>query len=531
MKLTLKKKLLGGFVAVAVAGVLTGAAGLFGLGKSSDIIGQLESKFKADSNFLLEATSLARSSQVHFKIQVQEWKNVLLRGGDQSQYDKYFGKFETREGNVQESLVGLSVLLRSRGLSTEKVSATIDAHRELGVKYREALKSYDSANPAAHRIVDKLVKGIDRAPTKQIDEIVDFIMQEQEVIEKKHSEEFITYQAEISWMSTATGIGMAVGFVLAVGLGFWMGGSIAGKVGSIAWSLMQRADTVEAASSEVAQFGESVANSTSSDVTAVQEASASLESLISAVRDNSESAQTAKEIANQTRSAVDDGKLEVDKMRAAMAEIRESSKGISNILSTINDIAFQTNILALNAAVEAARAGEAGAGFAVVADEVRNLAQRSAQAASQTSSQIEAAIASSERGESISKVVAESLEVILEKAKGVDEIVASIAGSVSESSVNLDQVSQAINRLDLSSQSNAAATVESEASAKELKQQAVDLKALVEKLVELSGGLSSLNSKPVKVPVLKSESQSAGDPFQDFSRGGSPAATDADVWS
>src|SRR5207344_1311163 len=116
-------------------------------------------------------------------------------------------------------------------------------------------------------------------------------------------------------------------------------------------------------------------------------------------------------------------------MMTSMQEIGASSGKIGKIIKTIDEIAFQTNILALNAAVEAARAGEAGMGFAVVADEVRNLAQRSAQAAKETATKIEGAIAKTAQGVGISSKVAARLQEIVAKVRQVDALIAEVANA------------------------------------------------------------------------------------------------------
>jgi len=142
----------------------------------------------------------------------------------------------------------------------------------------------------------------------------------------------------------------------------------------------------------------------------------------------------------------------------------------------------------LIAAVEAARAGEAGLGFAVVADEVRSLAQRSAQAAKETTMKIEDSIRRSGDGVEISGKVATSLQEILEKARKVDELVAGISVASREQSTGISQVNTAVTEMDKVTQGNAATAEQSASAAQELNGQAMSLKASVEGLMKLVGG-------------------------------------------
>ncbi|MBF0565411.1 MAG: hypothetical protein HQK89_09220, partial [Nitrospirae bacterium] len=116
-----------------------------------------------------EGVDTARAAQVTFKKQVQEWKDLLLRGSDPEALKKYTNGFAKQEENVQEHLKKLKALMESLGLPSAMVDETLKVHGELGVKYKEALKSYDPNNAESYKIVDKLVKGIDRAPTDSID--------------------------------------------------------------------------------------------------------------------------------------------------------------------------------------------------------------------------------------------------------------------------------------------------------------------------------------------------------------------------
>lgn len=488
MKLTLNKKLMGGFLMVAGLGLAIGLVGLYGLGQSSRALAEIRSEVFDRGQFLAKATDLARSSQVNFKIQVQEWKNTLLRGNDSSQFDKYWKSFAAQESLVQRNLAELSDLLDAFGVPSERVDHASKAHLALGEAYREALTSYDKSRPDAHRVVDEKVRGIDRAATEEIDGIVDMVSAFEATGAVEREQEFM---AAAAGLRTLTSISMFLGVALAVGLGSWIGMSLTKEIKHIARELKSGSSIVDSASGEVARYGQSLADSTNTQAASIEEASASLELLSSNTRENAKSAQSATEIANQTRRAVDQGKRHMNEMQEAMGDIRQSSQGISVILKSIDEIAFQTNILALNAAVEAARAGASGAGFAVVADEVRSLAQRSAKAAQETSTRIADSISKSQRGFEISGRMSSSLDEILSKASEVDELVAKIAQSVHQSSEGLDQVNAAIRQIEVSYQTNAALTEESAAAAQELSEQAESLNRSTRELSALVGDVAS----------------------------------------
>ena len=166
-------------------------------------------------------------------------------------------------------------------------------------------------------------------------------------------------------------------------------------------------------------------------------------------------------------------------MTTAMAEITEFSKKIGNIITTIEDIAFQTNILALNAAVEAARAGTAGKGFAVVADEVRNLAFKSDQAAKATKELIESSVESVQNGNAIVTNVTDSLQkttdlagLAVDDMVRVAEMVDTISAAIAQVTVGLDQISAVV-------QTNSATSEQSAATSEELSSQAQLLDDLV----------------------------------------------------
>jgi methyl-accepting chemotaxis protein len=269
----------------------------------------------------------------------------------------------------------------------------------------------------------------------------------------------------------------------------------------VAGSLNDGALQVVAAAGQVSASSQNLAEGSSEQASSLEETGASLEEMSSMTKRNSENASKANELAKHARSAADRGVGDMESMASAMNAIKGSSDDIAKIIKTIDEIAFQTNILALNAAVEAARAGEAGMGFAVVADEVRNLAQRCAQAAKETASKIEDAIAKSGQGVEITTKVAQALNEIVQKVRQVDELVTDVATASREQSDGITQINNAVGQMDKVTQSNAATAEESAAAAEELNAQAEAMKHSVADLLRLVGGEKQIVGAAPSVPL------------------------------
>jgi methyl-accepting chemotaxis protein len=241
---------------------------------------------------------------------------------------------------------------------------------------------------------------------------------------------------------------------------------------------------------EISGTSHALAEGASEQAASLEQTSASLEEMSSMTKQNAEHSEKTNELVRQTRTAAEKGATDMQDMHAAMTAIKDSSDDIAKIIKTIDEIAFQTNILALNAAVEAARAGEAGLGFAVVAEEVRALAQRSAQAAKETSSRIQGSIDKTKQGVEISGKVAAALTDIVCRAREVDKLAAEVATASREQTLGISQVNIAVAEMDKVTQSNAASAEASAAAAEVLNAQARSLKVSVAELLNLVSGSS-----------------------------------------
>jgi len=264
------------------------------------------------------------------------------------------------------------------------------------------------------------------------------------------------------------------------------------------------AEGVATASAEISQGNSDLSARTESQASALEETAASMEQLSATVKQNADSASQANQLAQNASTVAIRGGEVVSQVVGTMKDINDSSRKISDIISVIDGIAFQTNILALNAAVEAARAGEQGRGFAVVATEVRSLAGRSAAAAKEIKSLINASVERVEQGTALVDQAGSTMTEVVSAIRRVTNIMGEISSASSEQAAGVVQVGEAVQQMDQVTQQNAALVEEMAAAAGSLKSQAEDLVGTVAvfKLVQGMGGYTTA-SHPAAASVNK----------------------------
>ncbi len=498
VKLTQKQPL-----AFALVLLLMLAAALYGIHSQSAALNTYATQVASYNDFEKDSNALA----VGFKTQVQEWKNVLLRGTDPEAFTKHWSAFEKKEAEIQDKVEHLLTTLPA-GEAKDLVGKFGAAHVLMGSNYRKGLDAFKAAelDPTAG---DKAVHGMDREPSRLLDEASLQIAKE---------------RAEISAQADADGK-----HATAVSLALMMAVCVAGMVGSVMFSrsvtgpssravgvtqavaagdlslqfdakgedevahllqalkLMQsglvsvvskvrhNSESVATASTQIAQGNQDLSERTERQASALQETAAAMEQINGTVKGTADNAMQASQLARDASAVAAQGGEVVSQVVSTMHGITDSSRKIADIIGVIDGIAFQTNILALNAAVEAARAGEQGRGFAVVASEVRSLAQRSAGAAKEIRTLIGHSVEQVEQGAALVAKAGATMDDIVTSIQQVSDIVTEMTSTNVAQSGGIRQVSEAIAQMDLATQQNSALVEESTAATESLRDQAHQL--------------------------------------------------------
>ncbi len=454
----------------------------------------------------MRATAAVESAAIDFKTQVQEWKNILLRGNDPKAFEKYKAAFAKEDARVQEQLKRSGELMRSMGRDTAPVDHAIKAHRELGPKYLTALESFDAKDANAGQTVDKLVQGMDRATAGALGKLSQQSVQ--------HAEATIAGQLAAAQSVVKDAIVLlsacaVAGLLLLIGLSIYsirklfriLGGEpeyakqITERVAqgdlaveialhpkdqdSLLFAMQQmvmhlaatigevRAATehLSSASHQVSATAQALSQGASEQAASVEQTTSSMEQMTASIAQNTENARVTDGMAGKVAREADEGGV-------AVKQTVEAMKSIAGKVGIIDDIAYQTNLLALNAAIEAARAGEHGKGFAVVAAEVRKLAERS-QVASQ---EIGKLAGTSVR---LAESAGQLLDEMVPNIRKTSDLVQEIAAASGEQSAGVSQINAAMGQISHSTQQNASVSEELVATAEEMSAQADQLKQRV----------------------------------------------------
>ena len=321
-------------------------------------------------------------------------------------------------------------------------------------------------------------------------------------ISAQYAAESVATGERLRWLTwvlllLSTGLGSGGLFLVVRGL--------TGVLRQTVSELLEGAGQVASASAQVASSSQALAQGSSEQAASLEETSASSEEISAMTRKNAENSATAATLMTDVDQRVVEGNRTLGEMVQSMQEITGSSDKIWKIIKVIDEIAFQTNILALNAAVEAARAGEAGMGFAVVADEVRSLAQRSAQAAKDTSALIAESIAKSNEGSTRLERVAEVIRAITESTVKVKTLVDEVNLGSQEQARGIQQISKAIAQMDQVTQGTAASAEEGASASQQLSAQAEAMGHAVRKLSRMVSDTGQAHVRPtvaVHAPVI-----------------------------
>jgi len=274
------------------------------------------------------------------------------------------------------------------------------------------------------------------------------------------------------------------------------------QLSSIVRGIKASSQSISVAASEIAQGNTDLSQRTEEQAASLQETASSMHDLTSKVQRNAENAKKASQFAGTASDIARVGGHSVHEMVSTMREIHQSSAKMSEIIATIEGIAFQTNILALNAAVEAARAGEQGRGFAVVAAEVRTLAQRSASAAKEIKTLILESVEKVSNGTTAAEKTSATINETIASVEEVATLVTEISRASEEQRVDIEQVNQAVSQMDQVTQQNAALVEQAAAAAHSMAEQAHTLLGATSTFTVASNNQPVVSSAPSQILTI-----------------------------
>lgn len=437
---------------------------------------------RSGSNF--DKIALLKKIQGSFAKEVQEWKNLLIRGADLKDREKYSAAFE----EAAEKVLELSGILREKLVDEENqknLDDFVEQQKKLLLLYTASRDKYMNSTVFDPQASDKELRGKDRQVTEALKKIEENISAISEQDQKKaigQMKKSLILTLSISILS----------MIFGGGIGYVFANRLAKVITTVSADLSAGAAQVTQAAAQVSQSAQTLSQSSIEQASSLNETVTSLDQLTNMVRLNSENAKTAALLSEKNREVALRGESDLKTLIHSIGSIASDSKKIAEITTVIDDIAFQTNLLALNAAVEAARAGEQGKGFSVVAEAVRGLALRSAESAKNISELINGSVDKISLGNRQAEKAGHVLTEIVESIQKVAALNKEISTASESQASGLVQIGTAITQLEQVTQSNSAASEESAAASEELTAQAESVQGVVKVLSKIVSGRTAL---------------------------------------